>query len=83
MTAESWWQSERPDRAPVDRLETLLDSPGAVYTSDGRTCFVRIPPASQGTDGRWDFVQEHLDREYSRIATDRRLDLEEDRKSVV
>jgi hypothetical protein len=35
------------------------------------------PPASQASDGRWVFVQDHLDREYSRIATDRRLDLEE------
>jgi hypothetical protein len=35
------------------------------------------PPARQEDDGRWEFVQEHLDREYDRIATDRRLDLEE------
>jgi hypothetical protein len=33
--------------------------------------------ASQSADGRWEFVRDHLDREYTRIATDRRLDLEE------
>ena len=35
------------------------------------------PPSTEDVDRQWDFVQEHLDRERSRIQTDRVLSIEE------
>jgi hypothetical protein len=35
------------------------------------------PPATETADGQWRFVQEHLEREYARMAYDRGLELEE------
>ena len=34
---------------------------------------VSPPPPAEDAERQWDFVQEHLDREYSRIDADRRL----------